>query len=106
MSVLVNELSNDKIVQSSHYRFVRDGILDAGQKEVSEKPKDISRNTCFLQTSDDVQKSMSNMPRVENLVGLSGIFSKNNVFDFSKDSPDVSPMPNEIDTTLFFALVH
>ncbi|MCD6056073.1 MAG: Protoporphyrinogen oxidase [Gammaproteobacteria bacterium] len=106
VAVLVNEVGNDKTIQSSHYRFVQGGILDNGKKELSEKPKDISRNTCFLKISGDAQKSMSKIPTVENLIGLSGIFSKNNVFDFSKDPPDVSSMPNEIDTTLVSALVH
>ncbi|MFC3909069.1 FAD-dependent oxidoreductase [Legionella dresdenensis] len=52
-------LKNENLLNKKGYRYVKGGVLDSAMPEITEKPIDTSRNTCFLQTYKEAQKSTS-----------------------------------------------
>lgn len=77
VKLVENDLADQTIISDGNYWFVKGGVLDQGKEEISEKPKDISRNTCFLQASEEVSTKLDQEPSVSsNLILLSSIFNK------------------------------
>lgn len=59
LTLLNHQLNKDKILSEDGYLYVDNGVLSKGKEEVSEKPKDLSRNTSSLQTSTEILLSNS-----------------------------------------------
>jgi hypothetical protein len=49
-------LNNDNILEVDGYKYVSQGVLDASEPEIIEKPTEIYRNTCGLQTSYELEQ--------------------------------------------------
>lgn len=56
-ALLSPELNEGKILHEDGYCYVADGVLSKGKEEASEKPKDLSRNTCGLHTAEEIAES-------------------------------------------------
>ena len=50
-------IKGKNIIHEGEFRYVSGGVLDGAQSEISEKPKDMSRNTCGLQTYEEFKQN-------------------------------------------------
>jgi hypothetical protein len=89
--LLTYPIGHDAFLYNNGYRYVKGGALDRGRAEITEKPIDKSRNTCSLQTAQEIISNTEvNQPKSQFFAGL------------PTQSSVILPFPHGTKRNLFF----